>query len=73
MEFTICIVTLKLLKRQKPETERFAEYEFSIKLFQVSVSNGSPKTAGILSMPASQVAVPLKRFATRIAGTERTP
>ena len=68
-EFTICIVTLNLQKRQKPESERFAEYEFSIKLFQVSVSNGSPKTAGILVTPASQAAVhrPL------IAGTGRTP
>ena len=30
--------------------ERFAAHGCHVKLFQVSVSNGSPKTAGILSM-----------------------
>ena len=34
-EFTICIVTLKLLKRQKPETKRFAAKMCYPKLFQV--------------------------------------
>ena len=41
-----------------PKTKRFAEYEFSIKLFQVSVSNDSPKAALIPDTPASQAAVP---------------
>ena len=49
-EFTICIVTLKLQKRQNPELERFAENECCVKLFQVSVSNGSPKTPGVPDM-----------------------
>ena len=53
----MCIVTLNLQKRQKPKSERFAEYEFSIKLFQVSAENGSPKNALILDTPASQAAV----------------
>ena len=72
-EFTICIVTLKLLKRQKPETERFAAHGCRLKLFQVSVSNGSPKTAGIPDTPASQAAVHKCELASRIAGSGSTP
>lgn len=73
-EFTMCIVALNLQKRQKPELERFAEYEFSIKLFQVSVTNGSPKTAQLCDQPASQAAVhnPAS-WLPRIAGTGRAP
>ena len=57
----MCIVTLNLQKGQKPKLERFAEYEFSIKLFQVPTANGSPKAALILSMLASPLAVRLPR------------
>ena len=60
-EFTICIVTLKLQKRQKPKSERFTAHGCRVKLFQVSVSNGSPKTAQLCDQPASPLAVRLPR------------
>ncbi len=57
LEFTICIVTSNLQKRQKPVLERFTAHGCCVKLFQVSAENGSPKAALILDQPASQVAV----------------
>ncbi len=41
LEFTICIVTLKLRKRQKPKSERFTAHGCRVKLFQVSVGRSS--------------------------------
>ena len=57
LEFTICIVTLKLQKRQKLKIKRFAAHKCSKKLFQVPTANGSPKTAQLCDQPATQAAV----------------
>ena len=72
-EITICIVTLNLQKREKPESEPFAAQMCYAKLFQVSVSNGSPKPALIPDTPASQAAVRKCEIASRIAGSGCSP
>ena len=76
-EFTICIVTLNLQKRKMSKTKCFAAQMCYAKLFQVSATNGSPKTALIPDTPASPPAVhnPASwlELASRIAGSGRTP
>ena len=60
-----------------PKTKRFVAKMCYAKLFQVSVSNDSPKAALILSMPASPLAVHLLTIGgwrlLKLAGTGRTP